>query len=100
VEFEWDPKKNKSNRAKHGISFHDAERIFEGPCLENEDDRLDYEETRFIAYGEVSGTLLAVAYAWRGDKRRIISARKATSYEARAWHEVMYGKTEGNKESF
>jgi hypothetical protein len=92
VEFEWDPKKNKSNAAKPHIDFSDATRIFEGPCLEWEDDRFDYGEVRMIAYGEVSGIVLAVVYAWRGEKRRIVSARKATGEEAKAWYEAVYGE--------
>jgi hypothetical protein len=42
--FEWDAAKNTANLAKHGIDFHDAVRIFEGPVLEKTDRRQDYGE--------------------------------------------------------
>ena len=29
MEFEWDPAKDRSNRRKHGLSFGDAQRLFE-----------------------------------------------------------------------
>ena len=29
--FEWDEKKNKSNKEKHGISVEDASKIFDDP---------------------------------------------------------------------
>jgi len=31
--FEWDDQKNRSNIAKHGISFETAKRIFGGPIF-------------------------------------------------------------------
>ena len=42
--FEWDVAKNAANVAKHGIDFDDAVRIFEGPVLEQIDNRRDYGE--------------------------------------------------------
>jgi uncharacterized protein len=92
VEFEWDARKNKTNTTKHGVNFRDACRIFERPYLEREDDRFDYEETRMIAYGEASGVVLAVVYVWRGETRRLVSARKATRNETMAWYQSIYGE--------
>ena len=37
--FEWDEEKNKANRAKHGVGFEDARRIFDGPIVTAPDDR-------------------------------------------------------------
>jgi len=51
-----------------------------------------------IAYGQVSGIVLAVAYVWRGDKRRLISDRKATRNEAKNWFEVIHGKAKNTGE--
>ena len=98
--FEWDPQKNRANIAKHGVGFLDARRIFDGPLLEREDDRFDYGETRIIAYGEVSGVVLAVVYVWRGKNRRLISARRATKDESGAWRRVIYGRARGTDEKF
>jgi hypothetical protein len=46
------------------------------------DDRVDYEEHRFVILGMADGQiLLIVAYTERDDRIRIISARKATRHE-------------------
>jgi uncharacterized DUF497 family protein len=79
--FEWNPAKRRANLAKHRIDFADAARIFEGPTIEEVDDSMDYGEERILALGETDGRILVVSYAWRGDIRRIISARKATRHE-------------------
>ena len=42
MQFEGDEQKNRDNIAKHGISFEDAARIFEGPVLSWADARADY----------------------------------------------------------
>jgi uncharacterized protein len=75
--FEWDAAKNTANFAKYGIDFRDAVRIFEGPVLEKVDRQRDYGEERIAAVGVAMGLELYVVYTIRGDKRRIISARRA-----------------------
>ncbi len=43
-------------------------------------------ETRFITLGQdPTGRVLVVIYTWRGEKIRLISARKATSKERRTY---------------
>jgi len=49
--FTWDEKKRRLNLAKHGIDFHDAEMIFDGPLVTVEDTREDYGEPRYVALG-------------------------------------------------
>jgi uncharacterized DUF497 family protein len=39
MKYEWDEAKNRTNVAKHGLSFEDAEQVFAGPCVTFEDDR-------------------------------------------------------------
>ena len=92
MEFEWDPRKNEANIAKHGIDFRDAIEVFRGFYLERVDDRLDYGEERMIAYGEASGRVVVVVYVWRGDRRRMVSARKAARLEMKLYYEVVHGK--------
>jgi len=91
VDFEWDPRKNRGNIRKHGIDFQDAVAVFEGPYLEGMDDRFDYGEERMIAFGRMGPYVVAVVYVLRGERRRILSARKATKAEARAYLEGVYG---------
>jgi uncharacterized protein len=88
MEFEWDAAKNAVNIAKHGIDFEDAIRIFERPVLEKVDDRRNYGEVRIIAVGAVDDRELAIVYTLRGERRRIISARRAHSHERKAYHEA------------
>lgn len=95
--FEWDPKKRATNRAKHGIDFVAAARIFEGPTLEQVDDREDYGEERILCLGVVGDLVLQVAYTWRGRNRRLISARRATRNEAQAYIENIGRRSEENE---
>jgi uncharacterized DUF497 family protein len=85
--YEWDPKKASGNLQKHGIHFSDAVTAFaDEMALRIPDQDSGAFEERFILLGMGSpGQLLAVVYTWRGDRIRIISARKATAGERRAY---------------
>lgn len=84
VELEWDPAKAAANLRKHGIDFADAALVLEDDlALTMRDLRADSEE-RFVTMGtEPGGRLLVVAYTWRGERIRLISARPATARERR-----------------
>jgi len=94
VRFEWDARKNAANRRKHGIDFADAVRIFDGPVVEGRDVRED-REVRMIAFGALDLRVFAVVYTWRGKACRIISARKATSHEKKAYYQKLHEQTAG-----
>ena len=81
MRFEWDEDKRLTNIQKHGIDFVDIPQIFDDDTIIFEDTRFDYGETRFIATGMLKGRVIVLAYTERGDTIRIISARKATTYE-------------------
>jgi uncharacterized protein len=81
MQFEWDDAKNRSNFAKHGLDFADAELVFAGPCVTFIDDRFDYGEERFVTLGLLAGRLVTIAHAARGEATRIISMRKANRRE-------------------
>jgi len=85
MDFEWDPQKATVNFSKHEIDFADVIGVFEDPlAITISDDR--YQESRFITVGtDFLGRLLVVAYAWRGQNIRVISARKATPQERRQY---------------
>jgi uncharacterized protein len=88
--FEWDDIKNRSNIAKHGISFDFACRIFDGAVLTRADDRNDYGELREVSIGIVDGlAILAVAHTDRQGITRIISARPATRKERQRYGEAI-----------
>lgn len=82
----WDEDKNSRNIERHGISFEDAKRIFDGSTLERVDHRFDYGETRVYAIGLVNSLEITVIYTDRNnDERRIISAWRAEPHERHAY---------------
>ena len=87
--FEWNERKRETNLAKHGIDFVDACRIFDGPVVEKLDERKEYGEARRIALGKVEGVVLYAVYTWRGDVRRLISARRAGKDECATYYAAL-----------
>ena len=90
--FEWDPEKAAENLRTHGIAFEDAIHIFDGPTIEMADTRENYGEDRFVAFGAVQGIELAVVYSERKDSIRLISARRATKNERKAYWQAIRGQ--------
>ena len=93
MRFEWDEKKSRLNRKKHGVSFAIAAEVFADPfCLTIPDFALQGEE-RFWTIGRLDNlVILVVVHTTReqhGDEvTRIISARKATPRERRFYEEA------------
>lgn len=82
IVFQWDKAKARENYAKHGVSFEVAREVFKDPfAVELLDDRDSYGEDRFILIGKAEGMVLTVVYTERGDRIRLISARRATRHE-------------------
>ena len=81
--FEWDPSKAKKNIKFHGVSFDEASTSFKDTLSLTVYDPLHSEnEDRFILIGNShTNRLLVVVHTERGDKIRIISARKAVKEE-------------------
>jgi len=79
----WDTAKAASNVAKHRVRFADAALVFDDPvALTVVDDESDPTEQRFVVLGaDAAGRILVVAYSWRGDDIRMISARTAEPHE-------------------
>lgn len=82
---EWDPRKAAANFLKHGVRFSEAATVlFDELAVVVEETQAD--EQRFVALGEsVAGRVLVVIYTWRGDRARLISSRKATPQERKAY---------------
>jgi uncharacterized DUF497 family protein len=90
MQFEWDENKNRSNKAKHGISFETATRVWEDPHVWTYFDRFENGEARFHAIGIVEGQMiLTVVHTHRNEAGtetiRIIGARRATRNEKSAY---------------
>lgn len=89
LRFEWDEQKARINATKHGVTFEEAKSAFrdDRARLIDDPDHSDDEE-RFVLIGLSSQLkLLVVCHCYRseGNVIRIISARKATSREARLY---------------
>ncbi len=88
-EFERNPDKATLNLDKHGVSFQEASTAFNDPLsVTFPDPDHSIRESRYVIIGVSRfGQLLVVAHTNRGEKVRIISARKATRQERRFYEE-------------
>lgn len=85
--YEWDSEKDEENFRKHRLSLADGIPALEDPGAQSWlDDRYDYGEVRIITLGLASrGILYVVTTEIAEDLTRIISVRKAESYE-KEWY--------------
>jgi len=89
VRFEWDEEKATSNQRKHGVSFEEANTVFEDPMAAIfEDERHSVSENREIIVGRSrQDRLLLVFFTERPRAIRIFSARPATRQEQKDYEE-------------
>ena len=89
MDIEFDPAKDKSNIAKHGISLKAAEGFEWDTAIEREDNRFDYGERRFVAIGLIGNRLYALVFTAvsHEDAVRAISLRPAEKHEVRVYHD-------------
>lgn len=92
--FEWDTKKDEANRERHKIGFLAASALFEQEHVEAEA-RMEAGERRLLAVGMVRGQHVVVIYTWRGERRRLISARKARENEKEAYRQFIRSLDDG-----
>lgn len=79
MEFEFDSGKSKLNRIKHGIDFHQAQLLWEGPYVEFAAQQ-EYEN-RFAVIGQIGDKVYTCIYTVRRNHIRIISCRRARNKE-------------------
>ena len=80
--FEWDADKAGANWRNHGVTFDQAVKACLDPfAVELIDEREDYGEERINLVGMCDGVLLHVTYTERGERVRLISARRAEKHE-------------------
>ena len=89
IKFEWDAKKASANEKKHRVSFEEARTVFydENAKLIDDPDHSGDEE-RFVLLGLSSSlriVLVCHCYREEGNVIRIISARKASTYESKQY---------------
>ena len=87
--FEWDPRKSQLNLRKHGMDFERAREAFFDPLKSIEMEGVEHGETRWRTIGQIHGRLFVVSHTSEEEGEieiiRIISARKATPRERRAY---------------
>ena len=85
MDFEWDYNKARTNLKKHCIDFADAVAVFEDESAMTIPDSHKLEDRYVTMATDSLGRVLVVAYTWRKDRIRIISARKAGRSEMREY---------------
>ena len=74
--FEWDLVKDRANRAKHGVSFAQAQWAFFDPrrVIAEDLSHSSATERRYFCFGAVSGGVMTVRFTWRAGRIRIFGA--------------------------
>lgn len=87
VIFEWDEAKRRTNLARHGVDFAEADRFDWATATTGPDLRRDYGEARMIVVGEIDGRAHVLIMTRRAGRIRVISLRKANEREQRRWRD-------------
>lgn len=80
MEFEWDPAKSATNRAKHGIDFVDAQSLWQDVARLEVHARTG-DEPRWLVIGDIGGKYWSAVVTYREQKIRIISVRRSRKEE-------------------
>ena len=87
MDFEFDPAKARTNLRKHGVSFAHAEQALRDAMAVTVEDPDAVGEQRFVTLGmDALGRVLVVIHTQRGERTRVISARKASRGETEQYH--------------
>ena len=81
--IDFDPAKDAANLAKHGVPLARAADLDLATAFVRPDDRRDYGEPRWRAYGMIEGRMHMLAFTVRDGALRAISLRKANAKERR-----------------
>ncbi len=85
--FEFDPAKSLANKAKHGIDFEEAQILWSDPNLLEVAARIS-DEPRFLVIAMIADKHWSAIIAYREDRIRIISVRRARKEEIAAYESV------------
>jgi uncharacterized DUF497 family protein len=83
----YDPAKREWTLRERGLDFERAEEVFAGLTLDIPDLRRDYGELRINSVGHLDRRMVIVCWTPRGNRRHVISMRKANERE-----KARYGK--------
>ena len=85
MSIDFDPEKDAVNRAKHGLALDRAIDLDLRTAVVQPDQRRDYGEPRWRAYGMLDGRLHMLAFTVRDDRMRAISLRRANAREMKRY---------------
>ena len=86
MDFEFDPRKSESNKAKHGIDFVQAQALWKSRHV-----RLDAKEAlekRYMVIGTIGREHWSAIITYHGAILRIISVRKSTMVEIDTYEKI------------
>lgn len=87
MDIEFDPAKAVANLKKHRVSFAHAEQALRDLSAMTMEDPDASDEQRFVTLGmDALGRVLLIVHTQRGERTRLISARKASPNEAKQYH--------------
>lgn len=78
--FEFDEKKSKANKDKHGIDFLEAQKLWKDPYL-LEIRAKSRDENRFLLIGRIDDKHWSAVVTYRGKRIRLISVRRSRKQE-------------------
>jgi uncharacterized protein len=86
--FTWNERKRADNLHKHGVDFAIVERFQFDTAVITIDDRKDYGEVRYRAFGTIGGRLHVLIFTARGAQTRLISLRRPNDKERENYAET------------
>jgi uncharacterized DUF497 family protein len=86
VEFQFDPRKSESNKAKHGIDFVGAQALWKSRHILLA--ARDALEKRYMVIGMIGPRHWSAIITYRGAIIRIISVRKSTPVEIDTYEKI------------
>ena len=86
MSFEYDSDKSKSNKKKHGISFEEAQALWNDPHLLEIPART-VGEPRFLLIGKIADRYWSAVVTYRDENVRIISVRRSRKGEIELYEE-------------
>jgi len=80
MEFEFDERKSRANKAKHGIDFSAAQALWADPDLLKIPATTEGER-RFLLIGKIESMHWSAIVTYRNEKIRMISVRRSRAKE-------------------
>ena len=87
--FEFDDEKSIANKEKHGIDFHDAQRLWSDPYLLEFPARSD-DEPRFLLIGRIAEKYWTAVITYRNGQVRLISVRRSRKKEVELYESARF----------